>query len=147
MRENQKREGELVSLTEELQNELTRSEEKMEQMVRSHGIWIQRCEEARQAEDAARQAENPFKKGHRKNLSSRDAGDMRTKEVARNVWRASQSRCKRAENLEGALQYILQAMKFWEWAKENQAYGRRDVEKERRGIAFCFRTTPSLALG
>ena len=73
MRENQKREGELVSLTEELQNELTRSEEVMEQMVQSYGIWIQRREEARraedaarQAEDAARQAENPFKKGHRK---------------------------------------------------------------------------------
>ena len=29
-----------VSLTEELKNELTRSEEKMEQMVQSYGIWI-----------------------------------------------------------------------------------------------------------
>ena len=56
MRENQKREGELVSLTEELQNELTRSEEEMEQMVQSYGIWIQKREEARRAEDAARQA-------------------------------------------------------------------------------------------
>ena len=63
---------------------------------------------------------------------------MRTKEVAGNVWRASQSRCKRVENLEGDLQYILQAMKFGEWAKENQAYGRRDVEKERRGDCVLF---------
>ena len=114
MRENKKREGELVSLTEELKNELTRSEENMEQMVHCYGIWIQRREEARRAEDAARQAQNPFKKGHRKNLASRDAGDMRTKEVAGNVWRASQSRCKRAENLKGDLQCTLEAMKFLE---------------------------------
>ena len=121
MRENKKREGELVSLTEELKNELTRSEENMEQMVHCYGIWIQRREEARraedaarQAEDAARQAQNPFKKGHRKNLASRDAGDMRIKEVAGNVWRASQSRYKRAENLKGDLQYTLEAMKFLE---------------------------------
>ena len=89
MRENKKREGELVSLTEELKNELTRSEENMEQMVHCYGIWIQRREEARRAEDAARQAEDAARQ-------------------------ASQSRYKRAENLKGDLQYTLEAMKFLE---------------------------------
>ena len=147
MRENKKREGELVSLIEELKNELTRSEENMEQMVRCHGIWIQRCEEARRAEDAARLAENPFKKGHRKNSGFKRCRRYENQRSGKKRMAGKPEPLQESRELEGDLQYILQAMKFWEWAKENQAYGRRDVEKERRGNAFCSRTTPSLALG
>ena len=47
MRETKKREGELVSLTEELNNDLMKNAEKKEQLAKSYGMWIQRREEAR----------------------------------------------------------------------------------------------------
>ena len=47
-----------MSLTEELQNDLTRNAEKKEQLVQSCGLWIQRREEARREQDAARLVED-----------------------------------------------------------------------------------------
>ena len=74
-------------------------------------LWIQRCEEARWAEDAARQAENVCKNDIEHFLASRDAGETRAKEAAEKVWQSSQSSSKKNDNLGGDLKYILQAMR------------------------------------
>ena len=46
---------------------------------------------------------------------------MRTEEVAEKVWQISQSGCKKAKNLDGDLQYVLQALENGWWAKERDA--------------------------
>ena len=47
-----------MSLTEELKNDLTRSADKKEQLVKSYELWINKREEARWAVDGARETEN-----------------------------------------------------------------------------------------
>ena len=111
-----------MSLTEELKNDLTRNAEKKGHLVQNCGLWIQIREEARRAEDAARlaedaarEADNAFKKELGKFMEPEEAGDMRNKEVAEKGWQASQS-----ENLDGDVQYILQALNNCCWAKKEK---------------------------
>ena len=118
-----------MSLTEELKNDLTRNVEKKENLVQSRGLWIQRCEEARWAENAARQAENVCKNDIEHVLASRDAGETRAKEAAGKVWQSSQSSREKGENLKEDLKYILQAMK---------SCGGETFRKRRRGCAIKF---------
>ena len=78
MRESKKR-GELV---EEIKNALTRNAEKKGQLVQSDGLWIQRREEARRAQNALREADNAFKKEFEKCTAS-EAGAVRTRRSGR----------------------------------------------------------------
>ena len=135
-----------MSLTEELKNDLTRNVEKKGHLVQNCGLWIQRCEETRRAEDAAPQAENVCNNDIENFLASRNAGETRSKEAAEKVWQASQSSTKKGENLEDDLKYILQAMKNYGRRIGSEGKrcvesgsGRRDVQdEERRGSAIKF---------
>ena len=70
-----------MSVTTELKTDLARREDKKENLVQSYGMWIQR-REARWAEDAAGKAEHVFKMDIAHSLASRDAREVRAKEVA-----------------------------------------------------------------
>ena len=119
MKKSKKRQGELVSLTEALSNLLMKSAERKEQLAKSSRVCIQKREEARRAQDASREAKNEFKRDIEKFMDSDAAGDMRSKEVAEKVWKANQSGCKKAQNLDkDLLNILLPALKKCRWEKD-----------------------------
>ena len=59
-----------------------RGSEKKEYVLQSRETWVKRCEAARRAEDAAREAEHIFKISVERFLAAKEVEEARSKEVA-----------------------------------------------------------------
>ena len=107
-----------------------RGREKREEFIQSHETWVKRCEEARRAEDAAREAGHIFKISVERSLAEKENEEVRSKEVAAKVWQASQSNHKKRENMEADLNKLLLAIKKCGWAKAKEDTARLWAEKQ-----------------
>ena len=93
-------------------------------MIQSHETWVKRCEEARRAEDAAREAGHIFKISDERFLAAKEVEEARSTEAAEKVRQASQSNYKKKnENLEADLNNLLLAIKKCGWAKAKEGHG------------------------
>ena len=90
IKESQKRDDELASLTMDTKSDFFRGKEKRE-FIQSHEAWVKRCEAARRAEDAAPEARHIFNISVEKFLAAKEVEQGRSKDVAEKVWQASQS--------------------------------------------------------
>ena len=118
IKERQKREDELVSLTMEFKSEIMRGRGKKGKFIQNYETWVTRCAEVRRAEDAARKAENIFKMSFEKCLAAQEVEEEQSKDVTEKVWQAI---------MEADLNNLLLATKKCGWAK---------VKGERRGNSY-----------
>ena len=84
-------------------SDFLRGREKREEFIQRHETWVKRREEARGAEDAAREARHIFKISVERFLAGKEVEEGRSKEVAEKVWQPSQRYHKKGENLEADL--------------------------------------------
>ena len=121
IKECQKREDELVSLTMEFKSEIMRGQRKKGKFIQIYEMWVTRCAEVRRAEDAARKAENIFKMNFEKCLAAQEVEEEQSKDVTEKVWQAI---------MEADLTNLLLATKKCGWAKVKEDTARLWAEKK-----------------
>ena len=90
-----------------LKSDLLRGREKREVFILSHETCVKRRDEARRAEDAAREAGHIFKISVERFLAAKEVEEARSKEVSEKVWQASQSNHKKERKLGSGPQQLV----------------------------------------
>ena len=127
LKESQKREEGLVTLTTEAKKNQEKKAERKGELLKSYEAWVgsretwAACrEEARRAEDAAREAREAFEKHFAKLLEKDDMLEEETRMIADKMWQAFQSNHTKGLNLAQDLDDLVTAMEDNGWEKSRK---------------------------